>query len=353
MGILDVPYGVNPIDVRKGMNMMISEARKAAKPSRCILCGREQTSFCNSHSVPQLVLRSIASKGIVLHASALMGFNEEIVDIENGVNKSGTFNYICRSCDNSFFQDYENETNLLKIPTDKMMAEIAVKNMLLLMNKRAVERELAAIQQKKFNSFVNIDDLLGVESLDSNEFENEMFLHKKIADNNEIGSYQLLFWKIIPYTIPIAAQSAFVLPYDMERKLVNNVYNLDPNVRMQYVHLCLFPLKGQSVVFAFYHKRDYLYERLNNQINSSSEDDTLQFLNYLVFAYTENIFISKTIEPEIENNESLRKLSLESNGIPMLGFLNMENFFGMGYIPVKKEDIPNFLDRKWAVVDNN
>ena len=83
---------------------------------------------------------------MVLHASAAMGFDEEIVDIENGVNKSGTFNYICRNCDGTFFQDYESEANLIKNPTDKMLAEIAVKDMLLLMSKRATEKELAKIQ---------------------------------------------------------------------------------------------------------------------------------------------------------------------------------------------------------------
>lgn len=94
---------------------MIVEARKKAKPAVCIICGKPQTSFCNSHSVPQMVLKSIADDGIVLHASATMGFDEEIIDIENGVKKSGTFNYICKSCDGTIFQDYENLNNLLGV----------------------------------------------------------------------------------------------------------------------------------------------------------------------------------------------------------------------------------------------
>lgn len=46
---------------------------------------KTQTSFCNSHSVPQMALRPIADKGIVLHATAILGVDEEIVDIENGL----------------------------------------------------------------------------------------------------------------------------------------------------------------------------------------------------------------------------------------------------------------------------
>lgn len=144
------------------------------------MCGNTQASFCNSHSVPQLALRSIADNGMVLHASAAIGFDEEIVDIEKGVNKLGTFNYICRNCDGTFFQDYENEVSLIKNPTDKMLAEIAVKNMLLLMSKRVTEKELVKIQQKRFSCFANVEDLIGVKELDADEFEKEMFFTRAL-----------------------------------------------------------------------------------------------------------------------------------------------------------------------------
>lgn len=350
MSFLDIPDGTDIIEVRKQMNQMLSEARKNAKQTKCILCGNTQTSFCNSHSVPQLALRPIADNGMVLHASAAMGFDEEIVDIENGVNKSGTFNYICRNCDGTFFQDYESEANLIKNPTDKMLAEIAVKDMLLLMSKRATEKELAKIQQKKFSCFENVEDLIGLKELDADEFEEEMLFHKGIADRNETGGYQILFWKVLPYVIPIAAQSAIALPVDMGGKKVNDVYDYDPNIRMQYMHLCFFPLKNQSVVLAFYHKRDKLYRSLRHQINSSSEDKILRYLNYLLFAHTENYFISKSVKQEIENNDSLQKLSQEANGLPTMGYLNSDNDFGVGYTPVNMDEIPNFLDSKWVVV---
>ena len=49
--------------------------QEETKPEKCILCGKEQTSFCNSHSVPQMCLRPIADQGKVLHASLAMGFD--------------------------------------------------------------------------------------------------------------------------------------------------------------------------------------------------------------------------------------------------------------------------------------
>ena len=60
----------------------------------------------------------------------------DVVDLESGIKKSGTFHFICRECDALYFQDYENKEALLNDPTDKMLAEIALKSMLQMLSKR-------------------------------------------------------------------------------------------------------------------------------------------------------------------------------------------------------------------------
>lgn len=78
MSLFDnIPEGTDIIEVRKKVNKMLSEARKKAKPPKCILCGKEQSSFCNSHSVPQMCLRPIADRGKVLHARCLHDQDED------------------------------------------------------------------------------------------------------------------------------------------------------------------------------------------------------------------------------------------------------------------------------------
>lgn len=118
---------------------------------------------------------------------------------------------------------------------------------------------------------------------------------------------------------------------------------------MQYLHLAILPVEGSSVVIAFYHKRDKLYRRLRHQINSISENEVLKYINYLVFKYTENYYISKKIESEIDANESLQRLAQENDGNPNLGMLGVDNFWGLNYKPVDKNEIPNFLEKEWAV----
>ena len=275
--LIDIPEGTNIIDVRKRMNKLLSDARSSAKPDECILCGKKQTSFCNSHSVPQLSLRNIADNGKVLQASALMGI--DVIDIEKGVNNSGTFHFICNDCDSVFFQDYENEQNLKAKPTDKMLAEIAVKNFLLQLSKRAQEKELYRELQRQFNAYSNLENLEGIKGLDVRDYNEELQFHKGIADNNVQNGYQILFWKVVPYKVPIAVQSAIALSKDLEGDEINNVFDMSNSVRMQFMHLVILPLKEESVILAFYHKRDKLYRKLRHQINCSSEQKVLQFLN--------------------------------------------------------------------------
>lgn len=141
--------------------------------------------------------------------------------------------------------------------------------------------------------YENPDDLSKIKTLDKKEYEEEVLFHQDIAKNNKVGGYQILFWKVLPYKVPIATQSAIVLPYDMEGNILNDIYNFDESVRMQYMHIAVFPLEDESVVLAFYHKRDKLYRQLRHQINSSSQEKLLQYINYWIFEHTENVYFSK------------------------------------------------------------
>ncbi|MBS6953978.1 MAG: hypothetical protein KH230_12185 [Enterocloster asparagiformis] len=213
------------------MNKLLSSARSSAKPGECILCGKPQTSFCNSHSVPQLSLKNIAENGKILHASALMGM--EVVDIEKGVNNSGTFHFICNECDGTFFQDYENEQNLKSPPTDKMLAEIAVKNLLLQLCKRGQEKEIYRELQEEFHTYTNLEDLEGIKALDVRDYTKELQFHKNIADKNIKGGYQVLYWSVLPYKVPIAMQSAISLAKDLEGNEINNIFDMSESVRIR------------------------------------------------------------------------------------------------------------------------
>ena len=134
---------------------------------------------------------------------------------------------------------------------------------------------------------------------------------------------------------------------------VNDVYNPDPKIKMQDLHLVIFPLKESSLILAFYHKKDKKYRTLRHQFNSESSKKTKEFLNYLVFAYTENYFISKKICEKIQSNKKLIQLSRELYQNPNFGRVSIFDNFNMNYKPVKADEIPNFLTKDWALGEKN
>ena len=98
---------------------------------------------------------------------------------------------------------------------------------------------------------------------------------------------------------------------------------------------------------------NYLSETLENADRYSVLADNQIFSVFfidIIFAYTENYFISKTIQSTIEEDEKLSQLGQESNENPSFGFLGPDNYFGLGYQPVSMDEIPNFLTSAWAVV---
>ena len=44
------------IEQKKEIARIYKKVRELSKPTSCLLCGKPQTIFCNSHLVPQMVL---------------------------------------------------------------------------------------------------------------------------------------------------------------------------------------------------------------------------------------------------------------------------------------------------------
>lgn len=80
--MMEVPEGTDKVDVRKRINKMLSTARRNAKPTVCVLCGKTVTSFCNSHSVPQMALKPIADNGIIQLFTSLIRKSKTILVVK-------------------------------------------------------------------------------------------------------------------------------------------------------------------------------------------------------------------------------------------------------------------------------
>ena len=340
----ELPTGFDKTEIRKKLNKILKQAKEQSKPETCLICNETKTSFCNSHSVPRMILSNIAEDGMVLQPNAIIGI--EVVDVKKGINNTGTFHYICNDCDSKLFKNYENP-DILKQEniSDKVLSEIALKDIVLVLSKRNQERSLYKILGKT-GRLSGLDVMFETQDLDVRDFMEDMHFHLNISEKSK-GNYQIIYHKILPYVVPIATQTGLVLYKDLENQIVNDIYDYSENERMQNLHLGIFPLQNETVVLLFHAKKDKNYRKVRHQFNCISESKKLEYINYLVFKYTENYYFSPSIRQVIENDNNLSLLSRENNDLPNLGFKNF--FDNSEYKTIEPGQITNLLLEEYSI----
>ena len=327
------------------LSRFYNRVKKKARGSRCLLCGKKTDGFCKSHSVPQFSLKYIAESGMVFHPSIFMDI--ESLDVEKGVMNSGIFQRICRECDGRFFQDYENERNLQKHLTDKILAEICIKNVLYTLDEKIEEKAFYSeiIKEIEFNA-----DYGYIEKSVNNaikKFEDELCFYKSILQSPSENPFRIIFYEVLPYRVPLAAQCLLSPSHDLWNNEINDLAEIHSD-KLQILHLLVLPLKSTSVILLFYHSKDAVYRQLQNQFNILSYEKKLQYINYLIFAYSSNYFISKSISSEILQSKKLHALAKEIDGRPNWGQITIEDLIFHSYIPIEMDEIPNFLTKELA-----
>lgn len=279
------------VDIVREVKKFIKEARTEAKLSHCLYCGKEVTSFCNSHTVPKFVLRNLAKNG-------MLGVHNTIIEIpvleaEVGLAKAGIFRVICNQCDNYVFQDYENETTMLGKPTNKMLAEIALKNQIKIASKRINEIKLYEKAAEKYGDNYFSKMQIEVSKLDYDECLREINYSKNILSKDLKSGFKLLFWKKLNYKIPIATQNSIFLLGDLEGKRLNNKFDFSPKNILQGLEIAVFPLKQESVIILFAKtEHTLLTKRFLKQLKRKSEDEILEIINFIIFKYTEDYYLN-------------------------------------------------------------
>ena len=342
-------------DVKKFYSQLSKDSREKAKLKTCPICGKEQTSFCNSHSIPKFILNNISVDGKLLQFPRVAAddfmLENHLVDIEKGLKNSCTFQLICRECDSKFFSEYEDENNLRQKPSNKMMAEIELKNSLLMLSKRLYEQKYYETLEKTTSNF-NRGLLADVQECDIDDYTLEFERALRTIRDEQPAKYKLLYWKKYPYKMPIACQTSISLRKSISGKKVNDLNNLDRNYHVEDMQLCVFPLEKETVVMIFYpEKFDKRYRLFRNEFCKLLEKQKLQYITYLIFAYTENMTLSPKVQNEILSNETLHALANENNGIPNMGFIpaELDGVFRECYRPISWEEVPSVLDLKYAI----
>ena len=343
--------------LRVKMSEIKREARSALSGMPCRYCN-ESGSLCKSHSVPKSFLTHITGEGHVRIFNSLteiMG-----IDTEEGIKNAGTFRLICSKCDGTIFHTYESEDNYDRnLPSQTILAEIAMKNYLQLIYKRLIEQDV----QKRMRKVGLIYYLEEKASFDVCSHDLKTYISffekaKSRAKDETSTAYEVIFYKMLDYIVPLAAQTSIALRFDFMRNQICDVYSSDPKYEIWEVHLCIFPFKNSSIVLLFIDKEGISqYQSFINQFNTYSELERLAIINYILFLYSENIFISKTLPDEIIQSPALKKVA--GTGIydiidrSPFNFLKTDSDIRrddmIKYDLQKFNSIPNLLDEKYKI----
>jgi len=266
----------------------------------------------------------------------------QIIDYEKGHGNAGTFQIICRNCDSNYFSNYESENALLSGPTNMMLAEIALKNHLMVLSKRYHEVELYELLNTELSEIEGKEILDSIHAFDIRDEQFQFKRCKKIIDKQLKSGYSIIFYDLLDYVIPIAVQTPIALHHDLNYGIVNDIYNSSEDATMRDAHLAIFPLSEKTIILFFCHRDDRNYYKFHRQFQKLEHQMQLQMINYYIFKYSENYMLSPGIDRSIIKNKALQTLSREVGDIGDLGFID----------PYKKkkaiapDEIPNFLTLK-------
>lgn len=331
-------------EASKFVSQYIIKSKEKAKLDNCFCCGKKCSSFCNSHSIPRFVLKNIKNGNLIQGALG----DDTVLPANKGINNAGTFKLICNECDNSMFKEYENDnvyesTNNIN---QKALAQIVEKVALNMIYKRLNERQIyLGMKDINFGAFVTmgVPNLQNIE-LDLKDFNEDYLRAKKTIEQEIEGRYILRFYKKLEYITPIAFQDGIVLNYDLEGKMINDTYNKNASYKVQSVYICVFPLKCETVVFMFTDVKDTRYNRFFKQFNRLDETKQLQIINYIIFAYSENVFMSDRIPKNIRNDSNLLNIGQLANMYMSYDLTVPSEQIKEDFSFKNVEKIPNFLD---------
>lgn len=296
----------NLASFRKAFSPLNKEAREGAKPERCLICGETMPKLCISHTVPRYCLREIAAEGKLLTSAAVVGGN--LIESEVGVGKAATFKQVCGKCDTEYFKLYETPETLLRRPNSQVMGQIAAKNLLREISNARYCAGLNAALGEASSPMLNA--MADVRAIDAAEDEKAFETALRVGRTPRASSaFRLVYHEVLPYTAPFAFQQMINPMADFEGGAINNSFNLNPNYRIEPLHVCVLPTKGHTVVMLFRSESAKRYRAFEKQFRALDEADKLQTVVKLVFAYSEDVLISPRIGDAVLKDENLVRLA--------------------------------------------
>lgn len=294
--------------------------------NECMIChkqlGHRGVKKCTSHSLPQFVLKHLGTKIYNINAFIKVPFEKE----HSGIGEAGIFKLICEHCDNTFFQDYEDESKYTAAQSSihssqKALNEVALKNYLhsLYGNlsdrkryraliediKKAKPRAEETIENLKYEVDVLTADIKDIKA----SLETTLSSRPLLDSKPSYRFYEVVYYHVFQRSFPIAAQGKVTIDTDCWGNKINNLYDYD--IPPQDLHICFFPSDSETAVLVFTEKANDRFDKMRDTIHSLTDDSIAKAFLSMFIAQNANFFLSSSIERDLFDNQYLRQLSGE------------------------------------------
>lgn len=296
------------VEVKKIYSKFYKAAKENVKQDCCLLCGKKGLKFCNSHSIPQFILESISSDGLYLNINTFLEI--PIIKSKIGKNEANTFHLICRDCDKKYFATYENPNNYDNEISQRMLAEISLKDSLRMQWKQRLKTAmdvLIANQTTDPLTYQYAKVTHDANQLDLHDFQNSFLLALKTIEKKTNG-YFLIDSFVVDYVTKIAFQGQVALVTGFDDELINNPYNMDQKYKTQFIHICIFPINNKTHIFLFIEDGDTRYRNFYRHFRKLSKEQKLIVINYILVLYSEEWLLASSANKELFNNEELKRI---------------------------------------------
>lgn len=290
----------------------IAMTKKEFKVSNCVLCGKAIDGKCNSHSVPQFVLKELRDNSKLFSVNSVIDYTNGGLSLK-GLNNCGTFHLLCPNCDGHVFSDYENKESLDTLTSTitsafgcKIMAEIMLKSCLLEYYKKQQDHYFQdAINRIPEYEPKYIGDF---SSIDAKDYMNQINNLKSIISSNSSNRFHVSCCRILDHKSKIAGQPLIAIRNDMQGKILNDVFNCDSSNEIVDTQFVVFPYNNKTLVLVYCLSEHYPKLRsFLDYLESLNGNKQLRLIQATIFSYSEEIYVNKETLDMIKND----KLSLK------------------------------------------
>ena len=139
---------------------------------------------------------------------------------------------------------------------------------------------------------------------------------------------------------------------DFDDAVINDLFVEQDVDQMKQIHFAVFPLEKSSVVLAFTDKKTNCYQNFTLQLNKMDISEQLSVINYILFLYTENIFINQNFYEQLQKSTEFidvcRKSTLIESPVPFL-LGNPTSRLVQEFSLKNHHKIPNLLSSQYAL----